>query len=75
MALRLVLLNLYNLEHTKMKYLDKYPSCKGCPVSSFCGTMVSSSRLCNSYENKEEQKDIEDEILSEIGVVDPYDCC
>ena len=37
-----------------MKYLDKYPKCKGCPVSKWCGTAVSSIRLCNSYEVKEE---------------------
>lgn len=39
-----------------MRYLDKYPDCKGCPVEIFCGTMVSSIKLCNSYEetkNKE----------------------
>jgi len=33
-----------------MKFLDKYPECKGCPVHKYCGTMVSSIRLCNSYE-------------------------
>lgn len=32
-----------------MRYLDKYPHCTGCPVIKYCGTMVSSSRLCNSY--------------------------
>lgn len=34
-----------------MKYLDKYPDCLGCPVSKYCGTAVSSIRLCNSYVN------------------------
>ena len=58
-----------------MKYIDKYKNCEGCPVYEFCGTMVSSIRLCNSYEDKEEQKEIEDEVLHEIGIVDPYDCC
>lgn len=33
-----------------MKYLDKYPHCNGCPVYKYCGTMISSVRLCNSYE-------------------------
>lgn len=32
-----------------MSYLDKYPCCIGCPVGKYCGTMVSSIRLCNSY--------------------------
>ena len=33
-----------------MSYLDKYPDCLGCPCSKYCGTVVSSVRLCNSYE-------------------------
>ena len=57
-----------------MKYIDKYPNCKGCPVYEFCGTMISSIRLCNSYENKEEQEQIEQDVL-DVGIVDPYDCC
>lgn len=32
-----------------MKYLDKYPDCLGCPVRKYCGTMIASTRLCNSY--------------------------
>lgn len=32
-----------------MTYLDKYPNCIGCPVSKYCGTAVSSIRLCHSY--------------------------
>ena len=41
-----------------MKYLDKYPNCIGCPVSKYCGTMIGSISLCNSYqENKEGQDD------------------
>ena len=32
-----------------MTYLDKYPSCLGCPVEKYCGTAVSSIRLCHSY--------------------------
>ena len=35
-----------------MKYLDMYPNCKGCPVAKYCGTMVQSTRLCNSYQPK-----------------------
>lgn len=33
-----------------MRYIDKYKNCKGCPVSKYCGTMVSCFRLCNSYD-------------------------
>lgn len=33
-----------------MRYLDKYPNCVGCPVEKYCGTMISSIKLCNSYE-------------------------
>ena len=45
-----------------MRYLDKYPDCIGCPVEKYCGTMVSSIRLCNSYkinnnENNNKYKD------------------
>lgn len=32
-----------------MTYLDKYPNCIKCPVSKWCGTAVSSIRLCHSY--------------------------
>lgn len=34
-----------------MKYIDKYPKCEGCPVTKYCGTMVASMKLCNSYGN------------------------
>lgn len=33
-----------------MKFLDKYPHCRGCPVAKYCETMVASTKLCNSYE-------------------------
>lgn len=42
-----------------MTYLDKYPHCVGCPVFTYCGKVVSSIRLCNSY--KEEKKEMEEE--------------
>ena len=32
-----------------MKYLDIYPDCKDYPVKKYCGTMIGSIRLCNSY--------------------------
>lgn len=32
-----------------MSYLDKYPNCVGCPVDEYCGTAISSTRLCHSY--------------------------
>ena len=38
-----------------MKYIDKYPHCEGCPVYKYCGTMVQSTRLCNSYEQNNNQ--------------------
>ncbi len=55
-----------------MRYLDKYPACKGCPVSSYCGTMVSSIRLCKSMATPE---DIEEEwmMLQEAGAMDLED--
>ena len=38
-----------------MTYLEKYKDCKGCPVKKYCGTMIGSIRLCNSY-NEENSK-------------------
>lgn len=39
-----------------MRYVDVYKDCVGCPVKKYCGTMVGSIRLCNSYElNKKEE--------------------
>ena len=32
-----------------MRYLDKYKNCEKCPVYQYCGTMIQSTRLCNSY--------------------------
>lgn len=37
-----------------MTYLDKYPECVGCPVSKYCGTMIGSMRLCDSYQENNE---------------------
>lgn len=42
-----------------MRYLDKYPECRGCLVKKYCGTMVSSIRLCNSYELNNKSNDTE----------------
>lgn len=39
-----------------MSYLDKYKGCKGCPVHAYCGTMISSRRLCNSDTSDNKQK-------------------
>lgn len=33
-----------------MSYLEKYPSCVGCPVAKYCGTMIQSTRLCHSLD-------------------------
>ena len=38
-----------------MRYIDVYKNCRGCPVYKYCGTMVSSIRLCNSYNPEDEQ--------------------
>lgn len=44
-----------------MRYIDKYKNCEGCPVYKYCGTMVGSIRLCNSYEqNKNNQQHEQD---------------
>ena len=40
-----------------MSYLDHYPNCLGCPVSKYCGTAVSSIRLCHSYDDGVAQKE------------------
>lgn len=39
-----------------MTYLDKYPDCNGCPHRKYCGLMVGSIRLCNSYDEREGKK-------------------
>ena len=38
-----------------MSYLDKYKSCERCPVVKYCGTMVSTMRLCNSCKEEENE--------------------
>lgn len=44
-------MNLTNITGvTDMRFIDKYPDCVGCPVIKYCGTMVGSIRLCNSYD-------------------------
>ena len=48
-----------------MKYLDKYPDCKGCPVVLYCGTMVSSIRLCNSYNDSAILNTAFDKVMNE----------
>ncbi len=40
-----------------MTYLEKYPNCNGCPVSRYCGTAVSSIRLCHSYNDSIAEKE------------------
>lgn len=39
------------------RYLDHYPDCVGCPVAKYCGTMVGSIRLCNSYNEENHKQD------------------
>ena len=43
-----------------MRYIDAFPDCKGCPVIKYCGTQCMSVRLCNSYDQNQE----EDEQIS-----------
>ena len=40
-----------------MRYIDVYKDCVGCPVKKYCGTMVGSIRLCNSYELNNRQNE------------------
>lgn len=59
-----------------MKFLDKYPNCIGCPVSKYCGTMVGSIMLCNSYELNEEAKKEnipEEEVIKEVQLHEYYE--
>jgi len=53
-----------------MKYIEKYPNCIGCPVTKYCGTMISTARLCNSYGNATAQP-IENKV--EPKIVYKYD--
>lgn len=39
-----------------MTYSDVYPNCTGCPVYQYCGTMISSIKLCNSYKDESKRK-------------------
>ena len=45
------------IENRLMTYLDKYPNCNGCPVEKYCGTVVSSIRLCHSYNDDVAKKE------------------
>lgn len=38
-------------------YLDHYPDCVGCPHTKYCGLMVGSIRLCNSYDMNHKEKE------------------
>lgn len=49
-----------------MKYLDIYHKCVGCPVSPYCGTVVSSTKLCNSLVSVE---DVEDNLVNLNDIV------
>ena len=39
----------------KKTYLDIHPHCDGCPLYQYCGTMVQSTKACNSYVDPEEE--------------------
>ena len=51
-----------------MTYLDKYPSCIGCPVYQYCGTAVSSTKLCHSYKEEESKEKDDIEALAEYYI-------
>lgn len=56
-------------------YLQKYKSCEKCPIEAICDQYWDTERICASLDDKEEADEISQEILSEIGIVDPNDCC
>ena len=51
-----------------MTYLDKYPNCIGCPVYQYCGTAVSSTKLCHSYKEEESKEEDDIEALAEYYI-------
>lgn len=53
-----------------MKYLDKYPECVGCPVEKYCGTVVGSITLCNSYGEDSTIEDLQLKEYYEDSVAD-----
>ena len=53
---------LYNME----KYLDHYPQCMGCPVKKYCGTMIASTRLCNSYQDEKQDRKSNGQLLKMV---------
>ena len=55
-----------------MSYLDKYPHCIGCPVSPYCGTMIQSTKLCNSLATPD-SIETEYDMLQEAGAWDQED--
>lgn len=55
-----------------MAYLDKYPACLGCPVYKYCGTVVGSIELCNSYEEPPEDEYIPDSAPIDLSDGDLY---
>jgi hypothetical protein len=50
-----------------MSYLDKYPDCLGCPVTKYCGTVVGSIKLCNSYNDSMQQESAHSLLLSKAA--------
>ena len=51
-----------------MTYYDKY-HCVNCPVDKYCGTMVSSIKLCHSY-NDSMEENISVSIPSKAALTD-----
>lgn len=48
-----------NKTKTTMTYLERFKTCGRCPVNKYCGTMVSTMRLCNSYRGEEDKQQTE----------------
>lgn len=55
------------------RYIDIYKDCEGCPVYKYCGTMVGSIRLCNSYGKKEISVEEPDEQYIPEDLIGDYD--
>jgi hypothetical protein len=56
----------FDIKISAMKYIDIYKQCVGCPVSPYCGTVISSIKLCNSLTSVE---DIEDNLINLNDIV------
>ena len=57
-------------------FKQAYKGCDNCPIQAICNTaLVDAEELCSSYGDEEKQKELNDYMCSEMGIIDPYDCC